>query len=444
MKKMKKLLSGILAIALMLTSLVIVPPAEVKAAAPAAQDGPFIVKNSAEEVPNITRATWGNDLNSGGNHYPYYDKGWHNAFDNDESTKAIINPMAPGEGIYDSKHHEGDYVIFNFETSFMLKELKIVSNGNNAMENYEITAANGDNNFDIPITSAQGNNSLTIKKENLNVEISALKIRVTKEASRKCWWEFNEIYINYKVIIDNTTKNMTYFPSTMFKYDSVNFNKATEELVGTDIASGMYFTNNVGENAVYRQELWNQWTPARDKTSYTGLVNSSLVDGKIQFTKPQAGIFDATTENKTIYHNVEVPFEIGNDGYYTLDSNIYDANFLNGTPNDNTRMEFDFNKKEYRKSNYTESAKFMTKGFYPYNSVADEFAQYHFGMNLGVDFYMTRDGQQNGQDIQFEFSGDDDVWVFVDGKLVLDIGGIHGRIQGTINFATGVVYKDGL
>ena len=70
----------------------------------------------------------------------------------------------------------------------------------------------------------------------------------------------------------------------------------------------------------------------------------------------------------------------------------------------------------------------------------DGSATYGFGMVTSVDFQMTDDGKDaNGNDIEFSFSGDDDVWVYVDGVLALDIGGTHDAITGTINFATGDV-----
>lgn len=62
-----------------------------------------------------------------------------------------------------------------------------------------------------------------------------------------------------------------------------------------------------------------------------------------------------------------------------------------------------------------------------------------FGMTLECEFEQTSDGTYNGKDVQFNFDGDDDVWVYVDGVLVLNIGGTHGAKEGTINFKSGTV-----
>ncbi len=64
---------------------------------------------------------------------------------------------------------------------------------------------------------------------------------------------------------------------------------------------------------------------------------------------------------------------------------------------------------------------------------------YWFGMSMKTEFVQPKQGKIQGQDMVFEFSGDDDVWVFVDDVLVLDIGGTHGVVTGSINFATGEV-----
>ncbi|MCI8410710.1 MAG: starch-binding protein [Lachnospiraceae bacterium] len=79
-------------------------------------------------------------------------------------------------------------------------------------------------------------------------------------------------------------------------------------------------------------------------------------------------------------------------------------------------------------------------GFFPYNKAGEVKADktnlnYVHGVKMELDFNMTGDGKIKGKDITFEFTGDDDLWVFVDGYLVLDIGGAHIPISGNINFA---------
>lgn len=85
-------------------------------------------------------------------------------------------------------------------------------------------------------------------------------------------------------------------------------------------------------------------------------------------------------------------------------------------------------------------------GFFPYNSPADsksERLNFGFGTKVEIPFCTTDDGKINGQDITFEFSGDDDVWVYIDGELALDMGGSHNEVQGSINFASKKVKSTG-
>ena len=60
-------------------------------------------------------------------------------------------------------------------------------------------------------------------------------------------------------------------------------------------------------------------------------------------------------------------------------------------------------------------------------------------MTMSAKFIQPKDGKINGNNMVFEFSGDDDVWVYIDGVLVLDIGGIHNSVSGSIDFAEGTV-----
>lgn len=86
-----------------------------------------------------------------------------------------------------------------------------------------------------------------------------------------------------------------------------------------------------------------------------------------------------------------------------------------------------------------------THGFFPFNQTVSNIGacqyNYGFGAKLQFDFTLTEDGQVVANNdtntrvpIKFFFSGDDDVWVYIDGDLVLDVGGAHGAASGLLEF----------
>lgn len=79
-------------------------------------------------------------------------------------------------------------------------------------------------------------------------------------------------------------------------------------------------------------------------------------------------------------------------------------------------------------------------GYFPFNSVepsAKDNLNYGFGTQFTIPFTVTETGKNvDGTSMTFKFTGDDDVWVYIDGALVLDMGGAHCKAEGEINFAT--------
>lgn len=157
---------------------------------------------------------------------------------------------------------------------------------------------------------------------------------------------------------------------------------------------------------------------------------------------------------KAVYNKVQGLFQL-KDGYYVYDS--YGSKEGNYAVYNSTTNSFDV----YDKAGvYKESVSEENRGqFFPFDSAKKVFTEsgknlspigikdgendklnHHFGMSMTTEFVQPANGKTNkNEDMIFEFSGDDDVWVYIDGVLVGDLGGIHEKATLDINFATGEV-----
>uniref|UniRef100_UPI00359C3B11 DUF7604 domain-containing protein n=1 Tax=Bifidobacterium adolescentis TaxID=1680 RepID=UPI00359C3B11 len=165
--------------------------------------------------------------------------------------------------------------------------------------------------------------------------------------------------------------------------------------------------------------------------AYTGIVNKTLTNGYPTTTADKgseslAYLFGGTDDKDDKVVTNYTPdgglLKPEGDGYYGFDANSQYAAY-------NKKLnKFDLSPQNSCADTAT------TPCFTPFGNNSDE-NRYSFGMNLGAVFYMPKDGMVNNQPMKFDFTGDDDVWVFIDGVLVLDLGGIHQALDGSIDFA---------
>lgn len=157
-----------------------------------------------------------------------------------------------------------------------------------------------------------------------------------------------------------------------------------------------------------------------------------------------------------VYDNVAFPFTkkqiFGEDqgvDYWCFDSKDTTL-YLKQNSEQNSDSKYFLQSADNRESSRNVSASSNPKdlyGYFPFNETATPgvFSTYNygFGTKLQMDFTLTDDGMVETEkadgttektSIKFFFSGDDDVWVFIDGKLALDVGGAHGEVSGLLEF----------
>ena len=194
-------------------------------------------------------------------------------------------------------------------------------------------------------------------------------------------------------------------------------------------------------------------------TDGTGLVEPHFNEAFLN------GENSKNTKLGQVYKNVEFPFtqkqifkdepgvnywwyDAAKTSLYLRKDNTTGAYYLGNGNGDGSTVGTlsDNSKNKDSQNNNTQNG----HGFFPFNETASEDVRrynYGYGAKLKIPFTLTEDGtvlddDNKEQSIKFYFSGDDDVWVFIDGQLVLDIGGAHGKAAGIIDFDQRGAKKD--
>lgn len=220
------------------------------------------------------------------------------------------------------------------------------------------------------------------------------------------------------------------------------FNYNTDEI---NAGHSLKFSN--GKDGV--KEDYNRYRGPADLS--TGIMQKKLGQDSYPIVdkdnKESSSYLFSTKEGtgKEFYSDANYLFKQDADGYYEYDSTKNFAQF-----NKNTK-EFTVYKVPGSSKDPIDLQQGSKHGsFFPFNTLGDDkywgipqisekSPDFHFGMTMSAKFIQPKDGKINGNNMVFEFSGDDDVWVYIDGVLVLDIGGIHNEVLGSINFADGTV-----
>lgn len=248
--------------------------------------------------------------------------------------------------------------------------------------------------------------------------------------------------------INNDNKNNN---TGINKDHQLNFNGGAG--TGINKWTGKSVIDGSGRLSFVKKKLVGGY-PSIDAGTYTSYGSSDkYTDESLAYLFNNASQENHQQDGKAVHNNVQGLFQLEN-GYYVYDSYGSNGNYAvyNSTTNsfnvynkagvykdsvssDNLGQFFPFDSadKVFEERNGQLSPKPITDG-------TNDNLNHHFGMSMTTEFVQPASGKTtDNKDMIFEFSGDDDVWVYIDGVLVGDLGGIHEKATLKINFATGEV-----
>ena len=219
-----------------------------------------------------------------------------------------------------------------------------------------------------------------------------------------------------------------YFGDLLHKSQAGGNGTLTWYWQGANVAFGSgdsYYTKDVAQGIVGK----NLDDDGNLITSYKYNDNSV----KVPFFNEDEDAYPNQSKYMQFYNNLQFPFT-----KTTNDKGVSTYSFNSEKNN----VYYDYaSKKIVRKDDLViNNAKGDNRGYFPFNSSNPSNKNelnYGFGTQFTIPFTVTENGQNvDDTPMTFKFTGDDDVWVYIDGALVLDMGGAHCKAEGKINFAT--------